>query len=378
MSEWALLILIFWVFYGLNGFSWQRHARFYFGARLGRPQTNARLSSWSCFPPSPFGWRLKSDDVPFALAQAGIANIPVGAGARPVAIPPAPIAWSWDAITEVKHRGNKIWINGRPFVRATGHITVAEIKQISGAADTERSRLIARIMRRWFRVHRLRRLLRILVFRSETATSANLSTTVIIAIISIYILLEGSQYIPAEVATAMGQIIPLALMLSATLHLIACSSAWYQSRKLKRWGGSGATESIVSALLFPPHALQLRATLADKYWPPVHPLTTALALGSSQTRQELAQNTWRDLNWPLPVVEQSNETAAEFAREHRARIKPLVEALLHEAGIFPENLERPPSPDSAKSCAYCPRCHDQFVRENGHCPHGIALKPLAK
>ncbi|GAB5561929.1 MAG: hypothetical protein SynsKO_35760 [Synoicihabitans sp.] len=376
MSEWALLILIFWVFYGLNGFSWQRHPRFFFSASTGRPRARGTQAGWGCYRPGPFSWRLRADDVPFAISGTGITNLPAASSARPTSSPEVPQALPWEAISKVEQKGRKIWVNGHPFMPATGHISVAEINQIARAAPADREAIVTRLTQRWFRVHRVRRLLRLLVLRTELITSANLSATAIIGALSIYHVIDGAQFVSSAFAEAMGRTTPLALGLAGGLHVLACGAVWYQLRKLKRWRTAGGGDSLASALLFPPQALQLRATIADALWPALHPVTAAIAIGDEKAQREFAQNTWRDLHWPTSAGEQPHGLADAILRDYRKRLAPLIEELLRNAGLSPQSLVTAPAPDSPASCAYCPRCHDQFVRSDGECPHGIPLRSM--
>ncbi len=377
MSEWSLLILIFWVFYGLNGFSWQRHLRFYLSALTGRPRAHGKQAGWGCFTPGPFSWRLKTEDVPFAFSAKGIVNLSVGASVRPPT-PSNPCTLEWQEIEKVKLRSNKIWLNGQPFIPATGHITVPEIKRLARCSETERADLINEITDRWFRPNRLRRLLRVLALRFELVTSCNFTATAMLVALSIYNLAEGSQFVSSQLAEAISRTVPLALSLFGGLHIVACSAAWYQATKLNRWSKFSIGNVLVSPFLFPPQALQLRATIADSIWPATHPLTAALALGKAESRIEFAQNTWRDLCWPLSNTTKLGNVATAILDDHRARVRPIIATMLNDAEISPKSLTSAPLPDSPASCAFCPRCHDQFVRADGKCPHDITLQPLTK
>lgn len=377
MSEWEMLIIVFWAFYGLNGFTWQRRMVFVFTAWGGRPRARWTLSSWSCFRPSPFGWRLKVEDVPFSLSPLGIANIPVGATARPVATPLGQISWEWEKIDQVEYRRKEIWINGGYFAPATGHITVSELKKIMRLPTADREDYIRRIMRRWLRPHRLRRLHSVLMHRTDLAASANLSATSIIAVISLYLVFEGAEFLSTAASTAVATLIPWWIIVALALHLMGIIFAWVNGRKLMRWGAPSPGGALASALLFPAQALQLRATLAGPTWPAAHPLAVALAFASRDDQEQLARNTWTDLCWPLPAGSRPGRLSTAIADSHREIFRPLIDSMLKAANVSSAELVAAPHSDSPAVCAYCPRCHDQFIRADGQCPHGVKLVPLA-
>lgn len=373
-----MLIIVFWAFYGLNGFTWQRRTVFSFTSWGGTPRARWNLSSWSRFLPSPFGWRLKVEDVPFSLSPRGITNVPVGATARPANTPLGHVSWEWGKVDRVEYRRKAIWINGSYFAAATGHVTVTELKRIAQLAETEREDYIRRIMQRWLRPHRLRRLHSVLMHRTDLAASANLSATSIIALISLYLVFDGAEFLSSAASTAVATMIPWWIVVALLCHLLGVIAAWVNGRKLMRWGAPPPGAALTSALLFPPQALQLRATLAGPTWPAAHPLAAALAFSSRDDQAQHARNTWTDLCWPLAAVSQPGRLSTTIADSHREIFRPLVASMLEAANVSPANLVAAPRPDSPAVCAYCPRCHDQFIRADGQCPHGVKLVSLGR
>ncbi|MCC5022800.1 MAG: hypothetical protein J6386_08380 [Candidatus Synoicihabitans palmerolidicus] len=124
--------------------------------------------------------------------------------------------------------------------------------------------------------------------------------------------------------------------------------------------------------------MQLRATLADSVWRTPHPLSPALAFASPGDRELVACNMLTDLYWSLPHSARADELLGRIASHHRSMLLPLIEGLLQREGISPASLVQPPVREQNRICAYCPRCHDQFILAGGQCPHGIALLPLTK
>ena len=168
-SDWASLLLVVWVLYALHGLTWRRTPRFHFQSWLGRARASADLKTWSTFGPLPNGWRLRTDDLPLALSAEGLTNLPVGSLARPSPLPRTLEAWRWEEITAVQERRGQIWINGRPFAPATGHLSAAAITALAAAAPDQRATQIDQLTRSWLRPQRLRRLHRLLTLSTGTA-----------------------------------------------------------------------------------------------------------------------------------------------------------------------------------------------------------------
>jgi hypothetical protein len=319
---------------------------------------------------------MKTEDIPFSLSPEGITNIPVGSSARPASMPLNQNTWAWDTIKTVTRRGHGIWINDTFFAFATGHISIAEIKALATLSRDDRVSKIGTIMQRWFRPYRLRRLHRIVMLRTDLAATTNAYATVIAAAISLFLVSNGLDILPESTASTIAASLPLALVMILCLHVLALVVTWINGRKLIRWGAASPSSILPSVALFPPQSLQLRATLADTIWPATHPLTAAVAFSPPADLAPLGSNTWRDLQWPLAAALQPGLLSTEIARWHRTALAPMIDRLLRDANIDPATALVAPTPDSPESCAYCPRCQDQFVRPDGQCPHGIALMPL--
>ena len=140
-------------------------------------------------------------------------------------------------------------------------------------------------------------------------------------------------------------------------------------------GRDGRKANLLSALLLPPQALRLRALVGEGYFPAQHPLAVALAMAARPRQGQLAFAVLADLRWPRAVGEAS-ALEGEILAGFRRRLEPRIEAMLAAAGWSAADLLRPPAPDQPSSCAYCPRCGDQFVAGPRLCPQGIPLQPL--
>ena len=111
------------------------------------------------------------------------------------------------------------------------------------------------------------------------------------------------------------------------------------------------------------------------------PLAGVLAAGTPASARAAAEATLRDAEHPLrpaslPALQ------ARLADEAAALARPALERALADAtaeglaGLTPAELLAPPASPGPGVCAYCPRCGDEFVRADGSCPQGVALKAL--
>ena len=376
MSDWASLLIVVWALYAAHGLVWRRAPRFHFNGGWGRPRAAPRFATWSAFGPSPLAWRLRTDDIPVSLSTEGISNLPVGSLARPAALPTYPAAWRWGDIKTAEVRRAMLWINGQRFAPATGHITAAEILRLAAADPTAREARIGFLLQRGLRPWRLRRLHQVLVKRTATAASCNLSAALILAGASLYLALGVPTMLETRISEAIARSAPWVLGYAVVLQVTAIVSAWIAARRLTRHGGSAPGQALGSAVFLPPQTFHLRALLAEGLWPRTHPLAAALAFASTEAGAAHAETVLGDLHWPLPRAAQGDALPHRIARAHRAALLPLVERMIRSVGLDPAALISPPARDGKNSCAYCPRCRDQFVTPQGRCPHGIPLQPL--
>ncbi len=375
-SEWASLLLVVWALYALHGLVWRRAPRFHFSSWWGSRRAAATLKTWSTFGPLPNAWRLRTDDIPFALSSEGLTNLPVGSLARPSPLPRTLEAWRWAEIQKVETRRGRLWINGRPFAPATGHLTADQLRALAAAAPAQRAARIDQLLRDGLRPQHLRRLQRLLLLSTSTAVSCNLTALFICLLGSLYLGLGLPALLDSRWSDAIARGAPWVLGYAALLQIVAFVSAWSAGRRLARHSGAAPGKVLGAVLFMPPQSFHLRALLGESLWPVAHPLAAALAFGSAASRREAAFNVLADLDWPLPAAAAGDDLPRQIARDHRARLRPLVVQALRGFGIDAAELLAPPQPDSPGVCAYCPRCGDQFVKADGQCPHRIPLRPL--
>lgn len=375
MSEWSAVIAVYWVLWALDGA--KMAARRAFGVVAGSAgPASIQYDRWLRPPFLPSSWRLIASDPPLSFSPLGVSNLPRGSAGRPAESPTEIRAWGWDDIRHVGVAKGWIYINGQPFCPDSGHVTARELLAMASRSPAERERQLEAILRRWFRPSVLRRRGRVLVGRTVFIAAANIAALALLAVISAYVLADIPSLLSENEAAAIAKLLPFGLGMLLALHLAAVIGAWRARRLLRSRGTDRRRMALVSALLLPPQALKLRALLAENYLPVPHPLTAVLAFAGPADQRTIAFQVVADLRWPAgnplatPLATGVSEWFATRLEEHVSR-------LLREAGIEPAELLRPPSPDTAASCRYCPRCHDQFSAGPAQCPHGVGLLPLA-
>jgi hypothetical protein len=380
MSEWLPLLGVFWVLYLIDGLQIRRRRRFSFVSWFGDRKAMVNHGRGHGLGPLPGGWRAWADDLPWAFSPAGLSNEPVGSAGRPVEIPAEVVAWRWEDIRELQVQSGWLWINGQSFAPATPHFSPEELRQLAARCaalpPTAREVLLRGQLRLWLRPAHLRR--RAMVWRHRTARLALLNTTVFafIAALTVYLLFDVSQYLPGSMAQRYAHALPWMLGYAAVLHGLAVVLAWRVQRRLPPARRALRGPQLFSAALLPPQALHLRAILGEAWFPPMHPLAGAVALAAPTAVREFAFQTLADLRWPLPPARPRSALATEIAGWFRPELTAGVEAMLRAASLAPAGLLAPPAPDGSASCAYCPRCRDQFVAGHVTCPRGISLLPL--
>jgi hypothetical protein len=373
MSEWASFIAVFWLLWAIDGAKLARRAGFTV-AGWGRWARVAfsRLSAPVFFPP---GWRVIAAEVPFAIAPQGLCNRPVGAAGRPADAPHRARAWAWDEVREVAATDGWLTVNGERFCRDTGHAGAAELLALARLAPAARAARVGARLRRWVRPAHLRRRRRVLVRRTIGPAALNALAWAAYLGLSVFFLADAAARIPERMVAPLVSILPWALLGCAALHFAGVFAAWRALKRLPAVAAQKRGLNLFTALLMPPQAMKLRALLGEGFFPAQHPLAVILAFGSERARREAAFNVLSDLAWPIGGAGDP-PLAREIAAWHRAALRAEIEPHLRAAGLAPEALLAAPRPDHPASCAYCPRCGDQFVAGPRVCPQGVALKPL--
>jgi len=377
MSDWDTVLAVYWALWAADGL--RRAPRRIFHAVGGwRPgRARLRFARFIWLGVSPARWRAAAPDIPFSFSPLGISNRPAGTAGRPANPPREAAAWRWDEIREVGVAAGWVYVNGQRFFPDTGHLSGVQLLELARAQPAAREEMIRQHLQRWLRPAQVRRRAIVLAGRTNSPALFNALSLGLIAGLSAYVAFGVSQRVSAEWAAALARMLPPLLAYLALLHVAAVVMAWQAVRRLKRPGADKRGSTLLGALMLPAQALRLRAVVAEGFFPPQHPLAVALALGRRREQVELAFQTLADLRWPTDDRHDS-PLAREIAGWFRSALEPELAARLKAAQLRPKQLLAPPRPDSPASCAYCPRCGDQFTSAGGACPHGIGLVPLGR
>ncbi len=383
MSDWLLVVVVFWGAYLLDGLRRERRARVALVRAFPGPRM-VRQERLQFLPPLPWATRFWADDPPFVFSPEGICNQPLGVAGRPVEPAVFTAVWRWEEIETVVEREGWMVINGRPFCPAAPAWPAAELQRLvlalRQAGVETRAAWLRRELARQFRPAHWARRQQLVRRVSRWPVVANTLALLTLAALSPAALPPG-VLLSKEVAERLAQLVPGLLAAGALAFGVGAVAAVLAARRLRRWLSPGTVKVILVALLFPPQGLRWRRVLTDAKRPAPHPLLLVPGRGGRTVRRELALATLTDLRWPLPLPERGDigrlaEAAAMrkwYAVEFEERV---LGPWLAQAGLTAQELLAAPPPDSAASCAYCPRCRSQFVRIDGGCPRGIALVEL--
>lgn len=379
-SEWWSVLVVFWGLYLADGLRCGRRTRWYFHHwRASRhPAAGAAAAAWFCTPPAPSAWMIPSDDLPASLAPEGFTNWPSGSASRPPPFPDSVIAFRWEDVRTVEERHGWIIVNAHRFAPVSAGFgatsfdsLVRELAPLSPALRADR-------LRRWqsarFASARLSRRLRATLLRTRSIAFLNTLQATVLAGLSAYLLLNGPALLPPAARDAVASALPALLLGCTGLHVIAVVWFYRLHRRLSPKAGSERAGLLFTALFVPPQALRFRLHLIAKFGAGLHPLAVAFAVARPTIARELAVATLRDLRWPrLPDTLPPHITA--LVRSSSALLEPVVVAALARQVSLPsaDVLLAAPARTSADTCAYCPRCGDEFTRPDSRCPHGIPL-----
>ncbi|MES2695302.1 MAG: hypothetical protein V4773_17635 [Verrucomicrobiota bacterium] len=376
MSEWILVLALFWAFWAIDGARLLGRRVFSLTGRLrrrGRRGMRLGYSRLSLPAVLPHGARVVAEDVPLAFSPEGICNRPVGSAGRPAEEPERAVqAWRWEEIKQVGLAKGWIYVNGARFCPATGHVMAAEVLALTEAAPAVRERRLQMLLRRWFRPAHLRRKARVLEARTAWPAALNGWTLAILAGVTIYVGGDFAARLSAEKSARLADALPWILLGASAMHLMAVIVTWRALRRLRAVRPEKRSSSLMSALLLPAQALRLRALAGDGFFPAQHPLAAVLAFAGERVQRAVAFDTLADLRWPIHGREDSPR-AREIAAWFRAALEQRVRAELARAGVAVDELLAAPKPDTKESCRYCPRCRAQFRAGPEMCPHGVVL-----
>lgn len=379
-SEWWPILAVFWVLFLVDGVRGGRRNRLFFFAWWNRRTPNARVmhASWHCVIPLPAAWTLLTDDLPASLAPEGLTNWPSASAGRPPPLPERVVSLRWEEVERVEQHGGWIHINGGAFTRATSALTAGTLDRLARKLKPLPMDERAACLRHWhagrLSVVRLRRRLRSALGRSRGIVILNTFQAALVLVLTLYLLLDGPARIASRQSEALASLLPAFFAGYLVLHIAAVF--WF-SRLHRRYFPRAAQERaslVFTALFVPPQALRLRQQLMGKLAEGYHPVAIALALGRPECVHEIAADTIRDVRHPRQPITLP-DSAAALARSATTVIEPLLLDRLAADPTYPklDALLAPPRRETSRTCAYCPRCGDQFTAPDARCGHGVPL-----
>lgn len=418
MSEWGAVLVMFWALYLVDGvgagrrerlflsawrggLAWRRGWRFWRRApRLGGwPARTASLAqaSWFFAPAWPWAYAVALEDLPVSLTADGLVNRSCAAAARPPFQPDVPRAVRWEDIGKIATSGGWLTLDGRRFAPASEALDAAGLRRIAERlrplAAKDRAAVITAWHARRFSVTRARRRFAVALGRTRGLAFLNTLQVGGWAALSAGLLTEAFAPVSAtgevaswrQLGTPQG---PWWMLIAGLVlaHGMAVWEAWSLHRRLHPERAEDRANLIFSALLLPPQALRLRAALMRPLARGLAPLAGALVAGRPATARAVASATWRDVLYPMRPATLPG-FFAKLGDEATALVRPAVERALAEAtagglgGVMPAELDAAPGAAVGGKfgrgvCAYCPRCGDGFVRADGVCPQGVALRSV--
>ena len=126
-------------------------------------------------------------------------------------------------------------------------------------------------------------------------------------------------------------------------------------------------QGIITMMFFPPAGIFAADRLAAGTVDDVHPLTAVLVLCPEAEARRIAGQYMRQ--WRYPLEDDDPDRAAEYLEA--------ATTLLDSQGWNPGEISGPPRPDDPESVSYCPRCHAQFLIDDGTCPDCPGIRKAA-
>ena len=384
-SEWWSILAVFWGLYLADGLRGGRRDRLFFFSWFARSTLRSRVAqtTWFLIPPTPGGVTLIAEDLPASLSPEGLTNWPSGSASRPPPLPQDIAVFRWETIQKIEERSGWLHINGHRFAPATASLNAAALRELANElaplSPTARADRLSLWHERRFHTARLRRRVRSALLRSRGLAFLNTIQVVFAAAISAYLMLDGPNHVSPRLRDALAAALPQFLIAYGLLHLAALTLFFTLHLRLYPSAGQERASTIFTALFVPPQGLRLRLHLTAKLGADQHPLAVAMVCARPDTAHALAVDTVRDLRWPL-LAQNLPSSISQQVRASAALLEPVVFAALarQSAPIPLEELLAAPVRESSETCAYCPRCGDQFTRLDARCAHGVALVPFPR
>jgi len=167
-----------------------------------------------------------------------------------------------------------------------------------------------------------------------------------------------------------------------TIYFVVCFSSWMLTvwdyavcrKRLLGEKFSARFRHVGMLFLSPASAMRSAEVLFRDGLAAFHPLAAAAALCTKDRFAALARPMMLALEHPKPSEVSSDPAVCRIDAWFHKKLLKRLDSLLCRVEIDPAELLRPAVPLS-DSRSYCPRCHSQFVLDEGTCPDcgGLAL-----
>lgn len=305
-------------------------------------------------PAAPFGLRLLTQEWPFALSPEGIL------GGLP--IPYTDSFTSSDAVRQVSFEevwgisshGRTLYVNELPFVTLqTSRLAADFASRLQEIWKSDREARASRI-RDWI-AQRLD--ISSLKDRAAVLSSGLFHLRWFSLLLTVYLLVLVPVVVLRETFELTWPWLLLGWMILIGTHSFLFIRA---NRRILRFGRSELLRSVLLHLCAPMTATRAHVHLTQESFVSYDPLIVAFALSTEDARCDMLRAA---VFRRIPPGQEESPIAHWF---HQETLRLLTALLGAESPSLSSSLCGP-SPDSAVSASYCPRCLSQYVIDSGRC-----------
>ena len=381
MNDLQALFLVVILIYLVECARWVRRGSVAFVSRLGRrfvmrhtPSALANQSGGVLLAPPlpPLGLYLPAHQWPLSLGPRGILGWVSEdlAGSRRLAQPER--FMPWQEVRTVQADGKALLINGERWFKLHAQGAAAraahDLARQARLSDKSRARALRKATRQ--RADAAEAEVRLAQLRR-----ARLPLLVLCNLTFAYLFL----WLPVAIGLPVAELHWAWWLLGLPPLMAAVSLTFYFThRRMHPEDGWDRGYHLALMVLSPPAIIRAVDALAPATMEGLHPLAVARVLCSDGELRALARRGLLDLRFPAePVCPVDAPGAAETEAWHREQLRLALEGMLHEAGIDPQELTRPPSAEG-DARSYCPRCDAQYTMDEGTCADcgGLELRPF--
>lgn len=303
---------------------------------------------------------------PFLMTPKGIASVHPGQPGPP-ARSPVPALWTpWEDGQTLSREEKKLFLRDQVLAWAQDEGTAKswfrDLGAVAAADPKERTALLTKILegqmdtrvaaRRWRRFKRL---------------SPNLLTLCWVQFILVFIAFPALLF-----SGAIRSYWPLFTVYLVTNQILLLLLYRFTRRRVHPDRTSGSTTLAISMFCSPPYLIRVAEMISVEMFEGLHPLCVAWVVMDRKGFDGLAEVFLRALSFPpsfecspLPESVLQSVVAQREAMEHWLEVR----------GVRAVALLAPPPMQGAR--AYCPRCREEYLRDEGGCSacEGVPLIP---